>query len=93
MAKVQETFTGTGRSSSSIQGGSGKDGVLIIDIGAGTTVTLEASQDNGVTWITESTYTADTVKRVTFPSSDALYTLNCTVYGASTPVTLSDGRD
>ncbi len=94
---MKATIAGTGRIFDSIadgqltfvRGGRQKSGLLRIDMGAGTTVTLESSDDNGGTWITDSTYSADTNKLVNLPDADAIYTLNCTVYGAATTASLS----
>jgi len=98
MALLQGTFASTGRLYDTdptfvIRGAEKKEGILVLDIGGATTVTVEVSQDNGATWITESAHTTDTVEHYKFPSDKVLYTLNCTVYAASTPYTFSDGRD
>lgn len=98
MTTLQGSFGATGRLFDTnpdfvIRGGEKKEGILVLDIGGATTVTVEVSQDEGLTWITEATYNTDQVTHYKFPSDKILYTLNCTVYAASTPYTLSDGRD
>lgn len=94
---MKGTFTGTGSAFTSIEdggisfvrGGKNKVGLLSIDMGAGSTVVFEGSIDNGTTFFAIDTYTADTWKAVQLADPNAIYTLNCTVHGASTPYSLS----
>lgn len=85
---MRGTFTGTGRAPDSVKGGTNKRGLLVLDFGTGT-VALEVSIDGGITWVQEGTYSADTVLKVDMLDSDALYTLNCTVYTADIEYSLS----
>ncbi len=94
---MKGTFAGTGSVFTSIddggisfvRGGKNKAGLLSIDMGAGTSVELQGTIDKGSTFFTVDTYTTDTWKQVQLPDHKAAYTLNCTVYGAATPYSLS----
>lgn len=85
---MKGTFTATGRLAETIKGGKTKKGLLWLSFGTGT-VALEVSMDGGTTWVAESSYTADTAKKVEMLDGDALYTLNCTAYTADIQYSLS----
>lgn len=79
--KFSGTFSGTGQSSSS-----GLFGYFNLSLsGFGTaTVQLQRSYDQGVTWKTRTSYTADTEAVIQEPEYGVLYRLNCSAYTSGT---------
>jgi hypothetical protein len=79
MAAEVGSFTGTGQSASLTLG---RGATLSLSGFGSATVILQRSFDQGTTWLSVKTFTADAERIVN--GSGELWRLNCTVYGSGT---------